>query len=377
MRTITEACARTPEGSNASLGGRRQRPAFRRGSRAHGFTLIEIVIVMGMLVVVLYTTYRILSNCLETERMVQRITVPEKAGEAILSLIERDLTGVFFFGLTEQLNRQIFLGVSADGFNGPADSLAFLTTSEPTPLAQRDYFDSIADLRAVTMVRYYLEPNSMLEGGYRGYKLFRKEVTDFSGGDPINAPGINLDVYDKVRSLSFTYYNPVDGLPQEVWDSVTQIQLMETYVAENQRLAASQAQGIARVSQPTTPGQPIAEERPLPPPAIPSAVRIEVEIYGGTGNKIDEVDGEPVIRRFSRVVRLLTSQRIPIEIDPSAEADLAGGASGGLTGSGSLGGGRGGMRGTGGATRGGGGRGGGGGGRGAMGARGGGGGGGG
>ena len=66
------------------------------GSRRGGFTLIEVVIALGMLVMVLVMSYQIFSNCIDTERRVIEITVPEKVGEGILTLMRKDLAGAVF-----------------------------------------------------------------------------------------------------------------------------------------------------------------------------------------------------------------------------------------------------------------------------------------
>ena len=52
-----------------------RRPTHRHdndpaGSRQGGFTLIEVVIALGMLVMVLVMSYQIFSNCIDTERRV-------------------------------------------------------------------------------------------------------------------------------------------------------------------------------------------------------------------------------------------------------------------------------------------------------------------
>jgi type II secretory pathway component PulJ len=312
-------------GSTSERGSR----GLRRRATTAAFTLIELVVVMAMLIMVLLTAYRILANCLETDRYVQRATTPEKAGEAIISLIQRDLGGCFYRGLTEQLNRQVFVGLNREGAEGPADDLRFLTTSEPTPLVETSRFEGSGDFRSVTVVRYYLEPNSRIRD-VAASKLFRREVSDFSTGNVLDAPGLNYEIYDKVRSINFTYYDPVVGLPVEEWDSERQIQLAESELQALAEADANAPQRVGRVSESTpattTPnqgGEPtllLDEEEPLPPAAVPGAVRIEVEIFAGTGTEIDrDADGRPIVRKFSRIVRLLASQRIRIRTEETSD----------------------------------------------------------
>ena len=103
------------------------------GSRQTGFTLIEVVIALFMLAMVLVMSYQIFSNCINTERKIIEITVPEKVGEGILTLMRRDLAGAVFKGCTEALDNQVFVGLDNPGQDGDADSIYFVTTVDPTP----------------------------------------------------------------------------------------------------------------------------------------------------------------------------------------------------------------------------------------------------
>ncbi|MCS5628049.1 MAG: prepilin-type N-terminal cleavage/methylation domain-containing protein, partial [Planctomycetes bacterium] len=128
-----------------------------RGGLQEGFTLMEIVIVMAMLVVVLVTAYNIFLNCIETERKVEELSVPEKVGEGILTLMRRDLAGAVFKGCTEALDNQVFVGLDNPGQDGDADSIYFVTTVDPTP--REENLDDWENIRTLTMVGYRLEAN--------------------------------------------------------------------------------------------------------------------------------------------------------------------------------------------------------------------------
>ena len=306
--------------------------------RAGGFTLLELVIVMAMLVLVLMTAYQILNNCLQTERHVERLTVPEKVGEGIISLLRRDLGGIFYRGLTEQLDRQVFLGRTSDSGEGHMDDLRFLTTVPPT--RQREpgsYQDDIDSLQTITVIGYHLEPNPDIRT-YRTYRLYRRELSDLNVLNPLESGGLNLEVYDKVKSFNVEYYDGYEWLVE--WDSRVQIEAQTQMMISEAQL---RAQGQDQVAQLNTPrgataantsragaaataqgSEGLARPAILPPAAIPSAIRIELEIYGGTGNEIHEVEGQPVVRRFRTIVPILAAVRIPLQLDQAAE--LAGGA---------------------------------------------------
>ncbi len=315
-----------------------------RSDPARGFTLIELVVVMTMLVAVLLTAYQILNNSLRTETYVERVTLPEKAGEAIIALMRRDLAGTFYRGLVEQFDREVFMGVDAAGGEGPLDEVHFVTTAEPTVVqATNSYEADLENIRSVTAVSYRLQPNPAIEK-YSAYKLYRKEVSDFSMSNPLDSPGLNLEIYDKVKSLSIEYYDGYEWLSE--WNSVLQIEAQEDFVMDGLDMLPD---GVPRVSDQSAGrgeergragrrerrgpdarrggrstddseddgfGRP--EEMALPPAAIPTAVRLSVEVYSGVGNRIYEFGDLPIVRRFSTVVSLFAAQRILMKLGSGA-----------------------------------------------------------
>ena len=157
------------------------------GSRRGGFTLIEVVIALGMLVMVLVMSYQIFSNCIDTERRVIEITVPEKVGEGILTLMRKDLAGAVFKGCTEQLDNQVFDGRTEGTEDAWQDSVFFVSTVDPTPGGDFMEWDN---LRTLTVVGYMLRPNQ-LSSKYPTYTLYRKEMIDFAKRDITHPPGLN------------------------------------------------------------------------------------------------------------------------------------------------------------------------------------------
>ena len=296
-------------------------------TRRMGFTLMEIVVVMAVLGGVLIVSYRIFLNCLETARRVEKDTVPEKVGEGILTLMRRDLSGTVFKGCTEALDKQVFIGENRPGQDGDEDSIHFVSTVDPTP---REDLLEWENIRTLTMVNYRLEPNQVTN--YPAYTLYRKEILDFARRDISNMPGLNYSVYDKVKSLNIEYFDGYEWF--ESWDSVFAIE-------EQQRLQQEQEEGdlrggvnnnIPRVSGEAAQGdeESLGEVEQQAAP-IPTAVRIELEIYSVTNNKVDEKNGEPVVRKFTTLVPLLASRRLAIPIDDEMLA-ADGGAGGGRAG---------------------------------------------
>lgn len=295
-------------------------------TRQGGFTLIEVVIALGMLVMVLVMSYQIFSNCIDTEKEIIEITMPEKVGEGILTLMRRDLAGSVFKGCTEQFDNIVFVGQGEGVEDSELDSVYFVSTVDPTPGGDFMEWDN---LRTLTVVGYLLKANQV-SSKYPTYTLYRKEMIDFARRDITNAPGINYSIYDKVKSLKIEYFDGYNWYRE--WDSKRNIEEMLLRQEEENSLAGTRS-NIPRVTGDVPAGE---EGEPGEPEqqaaAIPVAVRVELQIYSGSGNEILEKTGgkEPVVKKFTTLVPLLASRRLPIPIedeDLAAQGD-AGGAGG-------------------------------------------------
>ena len=291
--------------------------AFTDSRNRGGFTLIELVVVMGMLVMVLFTAYQILSNCIDTERRIEQTTVPEKAGSAIIALMRRDLAGAFHRGLGEQLANQIFFGIDHDF----EDEIRFVTTADPTP--QEDLFGwgELGEQKTITAVYYQLQTNQgrhLFKGNpVETFTLYRKEVTDFSTGNVLEAPGLNQVIYDKVKSLDIKYYDGWEWLDE--WSSDL---IIESHTNALLAEAESQQRAQQTIGRVSDPGDETSLAEEVPPSPLPIAVRIELVIYGGVGNRIFEGkrQGFPDTRSFVNTVQLLAAQRLPIVTEDEALA---------------------------------------------------------
>jgi prepilin-type N-terminal cleavage/methylation domain-containing protein len=301
-----------------------------------GFTLIEVVLVMTMLVLVLAITYGLLLDCLDAERRIEKMTLPEKVGEGILSLIRQDLSGTIY----RNMGTKVFLVTDGGAQPEARDEIRFLSTVEPTPREDSGAGQTVAVdvFRTITGVGYFLRPSPVTDN-VTAFTLFRKEINTLDNATPLDAPGMNYEIYDKVKSLSFECFDGWEWVT--AWDSESRILDEE---ARLQTEAADQG-GIARVSDPargaaafpSSPGVMPASstgEEVLPPAAIPLAVRIEIAVYVGIGGKIErDPMGNPAVKTYSTIVPILAAQRIPIEIED--EASLSGvGGEGGAAGTG-------------------------------------------
>jgi len=331
-------------------------------SRSRGFTLIELVIVMGILVMVLTATYRLIVDCIDAERTVDKLTLPEKVAEGILSLFRADVSGTIW----RHSGKQVFYVIDQGSGRDARDEIRFLSTVEPTPVedpSSASLSNQTASLRTITGLVYFLKQNQGIDG-VATFTLYRKEIIDFLSENPLNSPGVSYEVYDKCAYLSIECYDGYDSVWLPSWDSEAMIQ---------DELAALEAEeqandGIARITdrQAVTgteadtkaPGagaagsrrssanqrldqrsNPLTQSAPgvdpalteggemelLPPAAVPVAVRIEIGIYAGQGSRIErDGQGNPILKTYATIVPILTSQRIRIESEELDEAGLTG-----------------------------------------------------
>lgn len=294
--------------------------------RRSGFTLIEVILAIVILATVLTLAYRILHNILETERIVSRLSTPEKIGQGILSILRRDLLGVTH----RHLGERVFQVYDNGEFERARDEIEYITTRNPImPETLGGQFeggasDAIGDegIRSIVAVRWFLqETPGASEADI--LTLFRQENVEFEGVDPFASPtgnGVAFEIYDKVRGFSIECFDGYEWLP--VWDSQTRL-MAEAEEAE--ALAAEEAGGVG-VSKPLEdsagPGEPdemmATTPTVLPPAAVPVAVRITITLLAGDekGVYTDETGfGGLKEYTYSSVVPILTAMRIPLSSD--------------------------------------------------------------
>ena len=276
-----------------------------------GFTLIEIVVVMSIFGVVMMTSYTILTSTLEADRRIQQTTMSSKIGEAILNQMRRDLQGVVWRGL----GQDIFRGEDRGDEDDAEDVIDFLTTSPVPP--PEDEIASWTD--EVSSVGYALRPGE--ENG--DFILFRRVEWDLET-DPLDQ-GSRTALYDRVKALDIHYLGEEGEWVRE-WDSndlLPEQNLTDfPFLDEREELAESEEEeGNAETGpqpgeiDPST-GELIPEE-PLPRP-LPRAVQIVLYLhYGNEQGRILDANQEPMVEQFSTIVGLLVSDQILVE-DPAA-----------------------------------------------------------
>ncbi len=297
--------------------------------KTEGFTLIELVVVLGIFGLVMLASYSILETTIEADRRVHEATLTGKVGEAILNQMRRDLQGTIWRGLGEN----IFRGESRGEEDNAEDTIDFLTTS---PVPEPD--ETIPSYTGeVSSVGYALKA-----GDDGDFTLFRRVAWDMDV-DPLDT-GDRTAIYDRVKALDFRFLDAENNWVDD-WDSSNLLPEVNDsdfpFLDEEERIAAEEAElaadnpantatTTANASKaanidPAT-GEPIPEE-PLPIP-IPKAVEVVIYLhYGDERGRILDASGNPLMEVFSTVIPLIVTDQLLL---PDPEQLLTEGALGGF-----------------------------------------------
>ncbi len=293
--------------------------------KSDGFTLIELVVVLGIFGLVMLASYSILDTTIEADRRVHEATLTGKVGEAILNQMRRDLQGTIWRGFGED----IFRGESRGEEENAEDTIDFLTTS-PVPDPEETITTWTGE---VSSVGYALRPG---EDG--DFILFRRVAWDMDL-DPLDT-GERTAIYDRVKAIDIRFLDAENNWVGD-WDSSSLLpEVNESdfpFLDEEERLeaeeaalaaddpaaAAAAASNAASTDIDPATGESIPEE-PLPIP-IPRAVEIVLYLhYADERGRILDSNGDPLLEIFSTVIPLIVTDQLllPDPEDPLAEGLL-------------------------------------------------------
>mgnify|MGYP003334702758 CR=1 FL=1 len=126
--------------------------------KSDGFTLIELVVVLGIFGLVMLASYTILETTIEADRRVHEATLTGKVGEAILNQMRRDLQGTIWRGFGEE----IFRGESRGEEENAEDTIDFwVGEAEQNGEAKSDYDNLLSIFKALQIDYYNLEKRLM------------------------------------------------------------------------------------------------------------------------------------------------------------------------------------------------------------------------
>ncbi len=280
--------------------------------RNGGFTLIELVVVVGMFGLLMSMTYQILTTTIEAERRVNRDTRTGKIGEGILTQMRRDLQGVIW----RNLGPQVFRGVDGGSGEGAEDEVHFLTTS-PVPEPD-DVIDEWTG--SVSSVGYVLKSTG--DGNYTLFRRVQWETRDSPLED-----GQYYEIYNRVRGLEINYLDR-EGEWADEWDKSAELEALENqnwdtflpYRDAKKAAADAAAQLAGEEGDPSLLIDDETEEEEEIPLPIPRAVQIILTISVGDerGAYLDN-EGNPILERVSTIVPLICAEVLRVE-DPAESA---------------------------------------------------------
>jgi general secretion pathway protein J len=164
-----------------------------------GFTLLEVVISVGILAVILTIVYNTFNSSMKA------FTAMENQGDAyaqariVLNRMSEEIASIYFSA--ENPNTGL-LGEDRDEYDLPADSLHFTSLS---------HIRWVKDSRESELceIGYYLEKDE--ETGF----LFRRE--DWNVDGTLEEGGITLELAEGIDGLNFRYYDGEEWVDE--WDS--------------------------------------------------------------------------------------------------------------------------------------------------------------
>jgi type II secretion system protein J len=176
-----------------------------------GFTLIEVLLAIGITATVMVTVGSTFHVLLNARDVVDDLTESTEAGPRILNLMERDLRGLWTYNVH---NNAVFRGRDMDVNGRDADRMDFLTTTDASGFVLD--LQSVPRKPSICEVGYWFKPNPR----YRDvFEMWRRE-DPMVDQDLITQGSFQL-VHDRVKSFKVTYYDTLGYEAEErlEWDS--------------------------------------------------------------------------------------------------------------------------------------------------------------
>lgn len=182
-----------------------------RTRKARGFTLLEVLIAVTLTATIMLAVGSAFRAMLETREVIDELSESTAAGPRIISLIERDLRGLWTYNIG---NNAVLKGTNADVGSFEADRIDMLTSTDAVGVV----VDQSNQPRkpSVNEVGYWLKQNPR----YRDLiELWRRE--DPMVDDKLNEQGSFQLIHDRIKTFKLTYFRTLGAEAEELneWDS--------------------------------------------------------------------------------------------------------------------------------------------------------------
>jgi general secretion pathway protein J len=175
---------------------------YRQSWRPTGFTLLEVVISVGILAVILTIVYNTFNSSMKAFSAMENEGDAYAQARIVLSRMEEEIASIYISDISDEKNKTGLLGEDRDEYDLPADSLHFTSLS---------HIRWVKDSRESELceIGYYLEKDE--ETGF----LFRRE--DWNVDGTLEEGGRPLELAEGVDGLNFRYYDGDEWVDE--WDS--------------------------------------------------------------------------------------------------------------------------------------------------------------
>jgi general secretion pathway protein J len=184
-----------------------------------GFTLIEVLLAMAILVVIMSVVYGSFSTAGRNVEQAEAARDETDLARTLLAKLTDDLTNAYFNPKMNMVNPNTSANVN--------QTILYGKKAETGEGEDKMRHDSLS----LTTLTNWRKPDSketeLLEVGYffkekpdgSGYSLYRREKRELSADAPPLEGGVEYEITDRVEGLQFRYYNGTTWVDE--WDTRT------------------------------------------------------------------------------------------------------------------------------------------------------------